>query len=718
MGDFHNPYNFVPALSRKKIKESKLGDHPPSSHAKYHPKLWSGKIGVKLITKTPLLVPDASTVTENDGHKIYDVRRDPLDPNKPYLPATSIKGMLRTAYEIVTNSRYSIFVDHEDRLAYRMSARQGIKVIPARVEANDKVRLFPGTSHIDNDGSPTPGDPVYAACLPQYQLRKCKIDANAIRDQNNKLPVHGQKVKVWLEKFYKEGRDGRIAFRHWRVLKLDVLERKELTQPPSRGNFGRYRPVPNEDMILVDGYVCITNKNIDRKHDERVFFDCRENEISCSLTDDLRKQWRELISNYQKVHEDEICKKHKDSPPALNCSEWSRHIKKENSYSLAFEAQELRPGTLCYAKVEDVSRDNSEINITGLYPVMIARELFENSPRDLLSKGLEPALKIDDLSPADRVFGWVKPPTKSEGEEQKVSSYKGNLRIGKIDCIGEVIKGEKNTGYITKKSPIRSDFGQLGFPLSILGQPQPQQTRFYAAKNMKGEPLDNQTKKEKGYKKGSGGLRGRKVYPHHKSLPVDYWNIPNNSKEWFRFGGERDDQNRSIKAWVEPSITFQFDIDVTNLSEVELGALLWLLTLPEDYFLRLGNGKPLGFGSVHLELDIETTDLRQGNIWKQYYKSLIPQAKPMDFQIDKSIQRFKEEIESKYNQNFFSIPFIQAFSKNCRGFNDNKPIHYPRNSTVRTINGEGFDWFVENERNQQVSLPSLLDQDEGLSYYQ
>lgn len=40
-----------------------------------------------------------------------------------------------------------------------------------------------------------------------------------------------------------------------------------------------------------------------------------------------------------------------------------------------------------------------------------------------------------------------------------------------------------------------------------------------------------------------------------------------------------------------------------NLSAVELGALAWLLSLPKEHFFRFGGGKPLGFGSVRLDLE-------------------------------------------------------------------------------------------------------------------
>ena len=46
-------------------------------------------------------------------------------------------------------------------------------------------------------------------------------------------------------------------------------------------------------------------RNIDRKHDERVFFTTRSAPVQRQLTDDLRDRWRELITNYQAIHEAE-----------------------------------------------------------------------------------------------------------------------------------------------------------------------------------------------------------------------------------------------------------------------------------------------------------------------------------------------------------------------------------------------------------------------------
>lgn len=113
---FHNPYNFVPAIPRQNIT-GELGDRTPSGHGNYLSDHWSGRIRVTLTTVTPLLIPDASLAEEWQGskHKTYPLR---LVNGQPYLPPTSIKGSLRSAYEIVTNSRLSIFRGHDEKLGF------------------------------------------------------------------------------------------------------------------------------------------------------------------------------------------------------------------------------------------------------------------------------------------------------------------------------------------------------------------------------------------------------------------------------------------------------------------------------------------------------------------------------------------------------------------------------------------------------------------------
>ena len=319
-------------------------------------------------------------------------------------------------------------------------------------------------------------------------------------------------------------------------------------------------------------------------------------------------------------------------PPALTHSLWSRQV-------IASKAErELKNGTLCYAHV---SKQGINYIVKNLYPVMITRGLYEMSPSELLEANLKPATKKEQLSPADRVFGWVN----QEGN----GSYKGHLRVHSVTCMSD--------------DPI-DDFGssQATVPLAILGQPKPQQFRFYSARNRDGQTFNDGSQQRDGYANNNQGLRGRKVYPHHKGLPLEYWQNPTQDRTQQVMNGhyqeyrrpkkegkeQLDDQNRSIKGWVKLGVEFTFDIDVTNLSTVELGALLWLLSLPNLHFHRLGGAKPLGFGSVRLDIDWEQTDLRKGNEWKQFYESLMPLEKPQ-FDAEVCISTYQEEVKNAYS---------------------------------------------------------------------
>jgi CRISPR-associated protein (TIGR03986 family) len=688
-GDFHNPYNFVPALPRNKIPaDNELGDRQPVGHDRYLPGYWSGNIQVKLTTKTPLLIPDASRMTSNNDHKTYPMR---ILDDKPYLPPTSIKGMLRAAYEAVTNSRLSVFVEHDDRLFYRMSAGEGLSLVPAIVEGN-RLKLMRGSTNVypkeKNGRWNIPNNLMYAAWLPSYH-----------RNPRNNLAhpnlQHGDRVRVWIEQYQKKDQYEKVMFKHWRVLQIVPFDRTLGTRPNPGTATEKYSPVENETIIKVEGYLCITGKNIKGKHDERVFFNISETEdYQYSLTE-LSQDWEYLIKDYQQLHENE------KRDEGL---EWSRQVIGGDQ---EFRLVDPNRPTLCYAFVDTNDGKNQ---ITALYPVMISRAIYDLSPSEILSpnddsNNLKPATSIDKLSPADRVFGWV--------NQNGNGAYRGNLRISDVQC--------------KTPDPIQ-DLG-IGLPLAILGQPQPQQGRFYAAKDNKGTPVDKGISKQELYQENQG-LRGRKVYPHNKNLPANYWDNPledrtqtNNAGTFQEYrrprkaGAEQqDNQNRSITAWVKPDVTFEFKIEVTNLSSVELGALLWLLALPENYFHRLGGAKPLGFGSVTLAVDWDRSSLQTGDELKQFYSSLIPSSRAPTFNCAKSIDDFKQAVKEGYQKEFAEVTFIKAFCQAAQGFSDGKPIHYPRINAKPDPDGKSFEWFTNNEVPKKERLYALgaLINDGGL----
>jgi len=746
MSDFHNPYNFIPALPREG-RHPDLDDALPSSHGKYHADRWSGRIAMTLTTKTPLLIPDAARLKEKGErgkeHKTYPLRIG--SDGKPYLPATSIKGMLRSAYEAVTNSRLSVFSRHGDRLAYRMAAEGAANqnIYPARVEQRNgelQLRILRAPDLFDKAGK-LPRYKTYQKRSEQRELDKGLKDLALTYADSKDYPQHGDRVWVrlnprheWEHKLsdlqqknlkigLKPQRNGSVHLPKSVVTR--IVEWKEKSEKPGNGEWYK-------------GWVCITGANMSGKRYERVFIES-EDDPFIPIEERVKALWEDLIANYQKEHErdprianskkindrDSEIKRPQDyTGDDIGKTAWSTHIYQD-------DLKELKPGALCYVDLTHELKDKtpSELppeSVKALIPVMLSRRLYESSPADLLPQSLHPAENLSELSPADRVFGWVRQkPGKPNGEKLKETAYKGNLRIHSVVCD------------CSNPEDAIHPLSEEGLPLAILGEPKGQQARFYAAQNQQGHAYRNRSPKtqrgldkEQTYQASQNhGLRGRKVYPHHDGLPEHYWDaslpeltqIDGRYQEYRRLkheGTDRDNQNRSIQAWVKEGVVFKFEIDVTNLSSFELGALLWLLHLDEGQYHRLGGGKPLGFGSVRLEIDWKKTDLRTGSDWKTFYESLAISEKSeirLAEMREALVNSFKQAVEEAYKVPFQQVPFIAAFLRCAKGFEDGKPIHYPRIQSQPNSKGEGFDWFVANERTsgKRLSLPELVN-DEGL----
>lgn len=108
---------------------------------------------------------------------------------------------------------------------------------------------------------------------------------------------------------------------------------------------------------------------------------------------------------------------------------------------------------------------------------------------------------------------------------------------------------------------------------------------------------------------GSSSLRGYKLYWHRMTNFAE--NDPRNYYGWKGFAlpsGKPARKVRTVINPVKPEVRFLGTIRFDNLSHVELGALLFVLGLPENCHHKLGMGKSLGLGSLAITPKVTLID--------------------------------------------------------------------------------------------------------------
>ncbi|MEW9534165.1 TIGR03986 family CRISPR-associated RAMP protein [Microbispora sp. NPDC049125] len=676
--EFLNPYTFVPAFPREDLPEQ-FHDGRPPARDRLREDSWTGRIGIRLTVETALLLLDTprGRPPSEDGadHLVYPVR---LRDGRPHLPATSVKGMLRAAYEAVTNSRFGVFGGHDTPLGFRRDAGYALGMVPVYVAAEGVL----GKLEI--------------ASLEMYDKAGQSIYGK------DEAPKHLQKLRAVISGGRKGGN---------RVVRLVRGESPERLPPGQR---------------LVHGMAYITGANIEGKTSERFLYleplppgSKREPLPLGREWSALLEDWDRLIQSYRDAHSKaELFERRRQDGGVAGPEErigvgpgqlaWSPHIHDQ-------EWMTLKPKMACYARMKDGKVDR-------LYPVLVPRDLYPVAPSALLPASLAPAPSYEQLSPADRLFGWVAP----NGSGARPAAYRGRLRVGPVVCE-----------QVATEAVDRFDGD--GLPLAILSAPKPQQGRFYLAESADrpDRPVPDRTPKEQLYQAGRG-LRGRKAYWHHAGLdptqhwsegqgkidpaqvrvgrhfrefrrsraPLDDYGSPTRDSKRYatRDAEQRDSQNRSIKGWVRPKTTFRFVVDIRDLDEHELGALAWLLDFPPGHFHRLGYGRPLGFGSVRLDVDYQNTELHSGRDYADYYRSLsapLPDEDPTAI-LDQARKEFERLVESSPQL----VAIRDALLTVARG-NPGLPVHYPRvrpswrpegNPAPPDPRGQNYEWFTANER--------------------
>ncbi|MGI8783258.1 MAG: TIGR03986 family type III CRISPR-associated RAMP protein [Acidobacteriota bacterium] len=657
---FLNPYNFVrfltpPGEGTEKQPETALATqlkrlgHAPSDAKKSPESLLfgkcappphdryvgiTGKISCTLEAVTPLFIADSHDVSERNRHKSYRFFRLRNDEGKDEvaLPATSLRGMVRAAFEAATNSCMTIFTG--SRMSRHEDPGQARLLVPARVEPSItsesglRLRLLPGRSELAGSNE------LPAAWVHRYAPIRSSRSALGSTEYASRDVVdlgdfkHGSQCWAAARRIKHPTKN----FHFWNVIRLA----------------GRA-----EDLNLqngeepIRGYLCITNQNIENKHDERFFFepDPSNPEFTEFRELDMHvvRNYHDLIDDYQKRHRDDVQKRTKPEDPYEN-----ERGKVEPGFSrflISDTEMNLEVGALVYAQLK------GEADVEYIAPVSVPRVAYNRSSDELLHTSALPCDRPGELCSACRVFGWV--------EQKPEKSAPGVAFAGRVEFSAGRLG--KNCGVLETT------------PLAILSSPKPTTTAFYLTSG--------------DYNAHNNWLRGRKVYRHHGKA---------SEKEYRRFGDVGDHQNRTACGALKPGATFRFTIHFSNLAPVELGALLWTLEMDGQGVHRLGCAKPLGFGSVKIRVDADGVKVLDPAV--RYSSDQAGWRFAENWKVE-CVEKFKTAMAERYRvSGFEELGNIRDIRSLLADPPDALPVHYPRTERVPTEKGENFKWFMGNKK--------------------
>lgn len=705
MSTFYNPYNFIPALRRDTTAAPEgMRDGRPAGHDRWHRPLWSGRIAVTMQTVTPLLLVTEVPSEDGDGpgHRRLQVATVPGDDgaDKVDLAPTQIKGMLRAAFEAVTNSRFGVLSkQHHQPLGYRSDAASGSglrPVIVAQVDGTPKVTIL-GDLHPGTGLKPIPGAVIRAWDDPAPLVRTATAALGHLHHrQHVTANLIGDTITV-----------GNGQMCRWRV-----TEAVPAGDPPPQ------RPTGPRPWAQVRGYLHLTGPTIDAKRWERLFVTelldgsagvtlDEHRQLPARPSQELLGGLRQLISHQRGIHTsaagNEIWRREHPTGQLRmpweyfghepGSTAWSRHLYDVTDPDRPDAAQpppgwagpdlapeQPPPPHAVYTCWAETKQDR-------LRPVMVSRLLYERSPAELLPGSLHPAGTLDDLSPADRVFGWVAPrDSRRAGRREARRAHRAQVRVVKVSAptVADAVTHHPDGSRI----------------LPTLSSPKPSQGRFYLGRAGRDgpQPLHGPRAEFFGAQQT---LRGRKVYLYRRG-GHDQQVTPSG----VRYDEQPSTQNSTLLGWVNAGAEFGFELVVDNLTDLELGALLWLLD-PQRLGCdghpgrhRLGMGKPYGFGVVELSLAAAGTTLARGDQIAQRLTDLKP-APADDRTWTELAERFEQAVSGSLG------PVLRAVRAVAAGVGARKPIHYPRNRPQ----DDGYTWFVDEERvagdGQAQALPLL-----------
>ena len=531
---FVNPYNFVNVdFSQKAVADIE--------EIKEKERL-TGVIHCTITSKTPIAIPDTEKEQPKNEHKEYEFMKDPY--GRHFIPASSIRGMIRSVFETASDSCFSTVRDNT-LLDARLDAKEAPDVKAGiLVRENGKWKLYAAERYmLKAVKGGKPGNKNIEA----WDDERCKPYVPEVDSLGHFIEIKGKKI-----------RDGEPV----RFSRLLDGSKKEILYK-SKKNFS-CAPVVKRVFLYDDpkaanlskGYLVI-GEPIRNKHHSSVFKADIETQSPINYRQDIIDRAFDGLKRTVDVYNDPAVNRNLKQDRRNEEEQEQNNTNIHYGYS-AFERM-VKKGILpvWYLTKGDL-----------LYFMManIGRLTYSKSLNDHLNKKA-PCRKREELCPACRLFGMAGDTGNSLGSR---------IRFTDAICMTEEkISLEKTM-------------------LAELAKPRTSYMPFYSNVS----EGDYRNRNNPGYDSSGVTIRGRKYYWHS----TNFEEINKNKKV------SKSERNSSMQLAESGSIfKFDVYFD-SILEKDELRQLVWALNFFENksdgnMCHKIGHGKPIGLGSIKITVD-------------------------------------------------------------------------------------------------------------------
>lgn len=555
----HAPYNFIPLPEKVVTVDSNVDQDAYSTNQEEHT-IHTGYIECKMTTETPLYIRcpmSTSFFSEHGDKKFYELDVDRKNErarffhlenkNCPVIPGSSLRGMVRTLVEIAGYGKMQWVSDKN--LVYRAVGDTSSLGDYYRTKLLGKNKINDTETNKENKNNVK-----YFFDYPSANVR-----AGYLKKKGSNWyiqPARKINGETFVHIEYNVAQTVNCGKRNFKqgYNKKDIVE--IFINPP------RNRVVPKRSNKNLALELAVVHEESDISQNKKEGFEKAVIVRSGHMGGKTEKHMHCAI--YEADPDEELI------------------LIPNQIQSLYSEDKDISRGIPSRPLTEDGDPlfylvDENE-NLVFFGPTMMFRLPYDES---IISFVPEELRKEDEIDIAEAIFGYT---------------HEKNSLAGRISFTDARVESAKDGIWLTKE-PIHP---------KILSSPKPTCFQHYLVQDSKQNHNPNNKFELAHYATPSNetAIRGHKMYWNRGE--VDLKDI----KELDDENIENSKSHTKIRP-IKPGITFSFRIYFENLRDFELGAILWVLTIPgkkeTEYRHKLGMGKPYGMGTVKILSELYKT---------------------------------------------------------------------------------------------------------------